>query len=242
MPSQKSSVTSAMAEKPPMPAFTHNTSIPPNSAAMRVMAALLSPGLPMSARIASMPVAAAAASVAWLRPVIATRAPSLTKACAAARPIPLFPPNTAAVFPANLTALEHPVGIGGLLGNRLHHVPVLHHLAALDPQDIDHGDAAIAGSKPAMRMHGDEVSVRDDPRNVIVNVRMLRKEGLEEVDRCLAAGRRHGVVLDVARIDPGFEGLAHLLIDIELGHEAGDDLFGLQAALGRPGVRRRERQ
>ncbi len=40
-------------------------------------------------------------------------------------------------------------------------------------------------------------------------------------------------MLDIARIDPGLKGRADLFIDIELRHEFGDDLFGLQLAASR---------
>src|SRR5215470_7301232 len=43
----------------------------------------------------------ASSGVFWLRPEMATLAPSLCSRCAVARPIPLFPPVTTATFPSN---------------------------------------------------------------------------------------------------------------------------------------------
>src|SRR6266436_424939 len=51
---------------------------------------------------------AAESSSACLRPVTKTYAPSLTKRCAVARPIPAVPPVTSAVFPSSLPDIRFP--------------------------------------------------------------------------------------------------------------------------------------
>ena len=43
----------------------------------------------------------------------------------------------------------------------------------------------------------------------------------------VAAGCRERIVLDVPGVHPGLEGLAHLLIDVELSHELRDHLLRL---------------
>src|SRR5437879_6524916 len=234
--SQNSSVTSGTAAKPPIPAFTNSTSMPPSCSAMRASAARLSATELMSERTASMPLAAATcASVASLRPVIATRAPSAWNALAAARPMPLLPPSTTTLWPAKRMGSEHPVGIGRLFRHWLGHVPVLCDLAVLDAQDVDHRKSAIARCELGMRVHGNEIAVRDDALDRIDRIRMVAEEGLEEGDRRVATRRRERIVLNVARLHPGLECRAHLLLDVELIDESGDNLLGLQAALGRMG-------
>src|SRR5438874_5940559 len=237
--SQNSSVTSCTAAKPPTPAFTCSTSMPPSRSAMRASAARLSATEPMSERTASMPLSAATcASVASLRPVIATRAPSAWNPRAAARPMPLLPPSTTTVLPAKRMASEHAVGIGRLLRDRLGHVPVLGDLAVLDTQDVDDRKPAISGRELRMRVHDHEITLRDDPLDGIVGVRMIPEEGLEEGDRRIATRRGERIVLNVAGLHPGLECRAHLLLDVKLVHEFGDHLLGLQAALvrmGKPG-------
>src|SRR4029077_13877863 len=51
---------------------------------------------------------AAESSSACLRPVTKTYAPSLTKRCAVARPIPAVPPVTSAIFPSSLPDICFP--------------------------------------------------------------------------------------------------------------------------------------
>src|SRR5213082_2490203 len=243
--SQNSSVTSCTAAKPPTPAFTCSTSMPPSCPAMRASAVRLSATESMSERTASMPLCAATcASVASSRPVIATRAPSAWNARAAARPMPLLPPSTTTVLPAKRMASEHPVGIGRLLWDRLGHVPVLGDLAVLDAHDVDDRKPAIPGLELRMRVHDHEITLRDDPLDGIVGVRMIPVKGLEEGDRRFAAGRRQRIVLNVAGLHPGLECRAYLLSDVELVHESGDHLLGFQAALvrmGRPGGKSQRR-
>src|SRR5205823_14922270 len=162
--SQNSSVTSCTAAKPPTPALTCSTSMPPSSPAMCASAARLSATEPMSERTASRPLSAATcASVASLRPVIATRAPSAWNARAAARPMPLLPPSTTTVLPAKRMTSEHTDGICRLLRDRLGHVPMLGDLAVLDAQDVDGRKPAIPGRELRMRVHDHEITVRDDP-------------------------------------------------------------------------------
>src|SRR3954470_3458614 len=179
----------------------------------------------MSERTASTPRSAATrASAASLRPVTATRAPSALKACAAARPIPVVPPSTTTLFSANRMS-EHAVGVGGLLWDWLNNVPVLHDLTTLHAQYVNHGNAPVIGRKCAMGMDGDQISVRNHTQNRVVDCRMLGKKRLEKPDGRFTAGLRHGVVLDITWINPGFKRLADLLVHIKLSHEAGDHLL-----------------
>src|SRR2546421_440362 len=241
--SQNSSVTSGTAAKPPIPAFTNSTSMPPSCSAMRASAARLSATELMSERTASMPLAAATcASVASLRPVIATRAPSARNALAAARPMPLLPPSTTTLLPAKRMGSEHAVGIGSLFRHRLGHIPVLCDLAALDAQDVNHREAAITRCELGMRVHGDEIAVRDDALDRIDRVRMPLEKGLKEGDRRVTTRRRERIVLNVAGLHPGLERLAHPFLEVELGHELRDHLLRRQAALVGVGKRCRKGQ
>ena len=64
---------------------------------------------------------------------------------------------------ARRSELEHPVLVGRSLRHWLHDVPVLHHLAALDAQDIDDGDAAVALSEFSVGVDRHKIAVRDYP-------------------------------------------------------------------------------
>src|SRR5204863_3604682 len=166
--------------------------------------------------------------IASFRPVIATRAPSAWNALAAARPNPLLPPSTSTLWPEKRVASEHAVVIGRLLGHRLGHVPVLCDLAVLDAQDVDDRKPAIAGRECRLRVHDHQITVRDDSLDRIGRVRMGAEEGFEEGDRRVAPRRGERIVLNVARLHPGLECRAHLLLDVELIDESGDNLLGLQ--------------
>jgi len=63
---------------------------------------------------------------------------------------------------------------------------VLHHLAALDAQDVNDGDAAIVRRKSAMGMDRHQVAVGEDALDRIADVRVLREEGFQEPDRGVA--------------------------------------------------------
>src|SRR3974377_535176 len=111
---------------------------------------------------------------------------------------------------------EHRVGIGSPFRHRLYDVPVLHHFAALDAQDVDNGDPSILSCELAVRGHGNEVAIREYSLERVINISVLGKERFQEFDGRVAPGLCHGVVLDVPWIDPGFERLAHLLRKIKL--------------------------
>src|ERR1700704_4662704 len=227
--SQNSSVTSGTLAKPPTPAFTNSTSMPPSCSAMRPIAARVSATELMSERTASMALAAATcASVCLLRPVVETRGPQQgrCRCCRRARPRSCL-----------RIASEHPVGVGRLLRHRLGHVPVLCDLAVLDAQDVNDRKSALARGKPGMRVHGHEIAVRDDALDRIDRVRMAPEEGREERDRRVATRRGERIVLNVAGLHPGLERLAHPLLEVELGHELRDHLLRLEPALIRVGER-----
>ena len=77
-------------------------------------------------------------------------------------------------------------------------------------------------------MDGHQVAVGNDSRDGVMDVRVSREERLEKFDRRIAAGFRQGVVLNVARVHPGFEGFTHFLVDVETRHELRDDLLRFQ--------------
>src|SRR5262245_45162837 len=106
--SKNASVTSSIGTNFPMPALTNRASIRPKRSLIRSIAAPISETREKSALIASRSGPSsfwAAFSVASLRPVIATLAPSRANALAVASPMPLFPPVTTAILFLNLSLI-----------------------------------------------------------------------------------------------------------------------------------------
>jgi len=62
------------------------------------------------------------------------------------------------------TRSEHSVGVGGLLRDGLHDVPVLDDLAVLEPEDVDDGTAARAGLADGVDVQDHVVAVGEHPR------------------------------------------------------------------------------
>src|SRR5262245_2453079 len=77
-------------------------------------------------------------------------------------------------------ALEHRVGIGGLLRNLLAHVPVFDDLAVLELENVDDGGTAASGGRHVVDVHDDIVAVSEDALDLAVIVgKFLAQEGKE---------------------------------------------------------------
>ncbi|KAG0754678.1 hypothetical protein G6F22_020878 [Rhizopus arrhizus] len=57
---------------------------------------------------------------------------------------------------------KHAVGVGGLLRNGLHRIPMLDDLALLKPEDIDDGIAARARFAHRVHMQDHVIAIRED--------------------------------------------------------------------------------
>src|SRR4029453_5856446 len=83
-------------------------------------------------------------------------------------------------------ALEHAVGVGGLLRNLLHDVPVFDDLAVLQPENVNDGAAARACFGHAVNMQDHVVVVREGALDLAARVRKFfpqeSEEGLETFD------------------------------------------------------------
>ena len=87
----------------------------------------------------------------------------------------------------------------GGLRDRLHHVPVLDHLAVLELEDIDDRIAARAGLAHRMDVDDHVVAVGEDPFDLAL---VVREFVLQEIDEALEAFRTilgGRIVLRVAR-------------------------------------------
>ena len=108
--SNASTVEAPSGVPPAMPALANRMSYFPNFSAPSLIAASVAAMSVASATMASAfgPNSfAAASSVAWLRPVMTTLAPSATNSFAVARPMPLLPPVINAVlFVSRIVALQ----------------------------------------------------------------------------------------------------------------------------------------
>ncbi len=108
--SKAASVVPPIGVLPGMPALANTTSSLPKALTACATAASVAAMSVASATIASAlgpSSLAAASSVAWFRPVMATRAPSFTNSRAVASPIPLLPPVISAVLLASLMAVSN---------------------------------------------------------------------------------------------------------------------------------------
>ena len=94
--------------------------------------------------------------------------------------------------------LKHRVGIGGLLGNFLSHVPVLDHLAVFQPEDVDDGVAAAAGCRHVVDVQDHIVAVGKHPLDLAVVVRKFLMQKGEERFEPLGSVRGARIVLDIA--------------------------------------------
>src|SRR3984893_2824563 len=99
-------------------------------------------------------------------------------------------PASASSFIAVLRSLEHRVGVGRRLRDRLDHVPVLEDLAAFQAEDVHHRLAAgIIGQAVPMTVKDDVVAVSKDTLDLAAGIRMIRHDPGNEL---LNAG--HAVV------------------------------------------------
>src|SRR3954468_22623088 len=82
--------------------------------------------------------------------------------------------------------LEHPVGVGGLFRDRLHHVPMLDDLAILELEDIDDGVAARAWLAHGGDVDHDIIAISED---AFYFAAIIREFVLQEGDEALEAFR-----------------------------------------------------
>src|SRR5450830_562654 len=116
---------------------------------------------------------------------------------------------------------EHGVVVRRLLGHVLADVPMLDHLAVLQPEDVDDGGAARARFGNIVDVQDHVVAVGETALDVAV---VVRKFLLEKADERLEAGGPIGgarIMLDIARAEMLGRRLEILLVDavlVELDH------------------------
>src|SRR5262249_18197561 len=76
--------------------------------------------------------------------------------------------------------LEHGIGVCGRLGDRLHHVPMLHDLAVLQPEDVDDGHAALARGANGMHVQDHEIAIDQRALDLALGVGELLAPELDE--------------------------------------------------------------
>src|SRR3954453_7903658 len=109
--------------------------------------------------------------------------------------------------------LEHPVSVGGLFRDRLHHVPMLDDLAVLELEDVDDGVAARAWLAHGVDVDDDVVAVRADAFDLAGIVReLVLQEGNEALEPVRSI-RGAGIVLGVAAAEIFRRGIEILLVE-----------------------------
>src|SRR6185503_7080897 len=109
--------------------------------------------------------------------------------------------------------LEHPVSVGGLFRDRLHHVPMLDDLAVLELEDVDDGVAARAWLAHGVDVDDDVVAVREDAFDLAAIVRKLVLQEGNEALEALRSIRGAGIVLGVAAAEIFRRGIEILLVE-----------------------------
>jgi len=105
----------------------------------------------------------------------------------------------------DVSGSEHRVVVRRRFRDRLDHIPVLDHLAAFQPEDINDGFAArIVRQAVSMAVEDDVIAVREDALDLAVRVRMIGQDPGEKLAKPLHAVLDERIVLAIglACVDP----------------------------------------
>ena len=106
-----------------------------------------------------------------------------------------------------------PLSLGGLLGDRLDHVPVLDHLAVLELEDVDDGVAAGPRLAHGVDVHDHVIAVGEDAFDLAPIVGELVLEEGDEALEALGPVGGVGIVLDVVGSEILRGGVEVLLVE-----------------------------
>jgi hypothetical protein len=103
----------------------------------------------------------------------------------------------------DVSGSEHRVVVRRRFRDRLDHIPVLDHLAAFQPEDINDGFAArIVRQAVSMAVEDDVIAVREDALDLAVRVRMIGQDPGEELAKPFHADERIVLAIRLACVDP----------------------------------------
>src|SRR5271169_2029577 len=107
-----------------------------------------------------------------------------------------------------LRSLEHRVGVGRRLRDRLDHVPVLEDLAAFQAEDVHHRlSAGIIGQAVPMTVKDNVVAVSKDTLDLVASIRMIRRDPGNELPQAFHAVFDQRIVLAIGGASVKPEGI-----------------------------------